>query len=296
MSSRHVAALTHSPLKGIALILVAVLVFASMDTAGKYLMTKFNVPLVAAVRYSLNLLILSALMTPLHGATLWKTQRTHLIWVRGASLAFATFFSGLALQRLPVGEAVSIFYLQSFGVMLIAGYFLKEKVTAAGWVAATVGFAGVVLIARPGGNLDVLGVFFALVCAAVSIAYILLSRVLATTETTMAMLFYVALSGSILFAIMLLLDWQNFSYTTLDVALLVYLGAASLFAHFLFTRAYRFAPASLLAPFNYFHIAFAVLAGWIVYHHIPDAWALLGMAMIAMSGAAIALHTHMSKE
>jgi drug/metabolite transporter (DMT)-like permease len=111
----------------------------------------------------------------------------------------------------------------------------------------------------------------------------------------MAMLFYVALSGSLLFGVMLLFDWQNFSYTTLDLALLFYMGAASLLAHFLLTSAYRFAPASLLAPFNYFHIAFAVLAGWIVYNHIPDAWALLGMAMIAISGAAIALYTHLKK-
>jgi drug/metabolite transporter (DMT)-like permease len=199
------------------------------------------------------------------------------------------------LQRLPVGEAVSIFSLQGFGVMLAAGYMLKEKVSLAGWFAAIFGFAGVVLIARPGGSLDALGVLFAFICSAVSVIYILLSRVLATTESTMAMLFYVALSGSILFGVMLLFDWQNFSYTTLDMALLFYIGAASLLAHFLLTSAYRFAPASMLAPFNYFHIAFAVVAGWIVYNHIPDTWALLGMVMIAISGAAIALHTHLTK-
>jgi drug/metabolite transporter (DMT)-like permease len=295
MSSRRITALSHAPIKGIALVLVAVVIFASMDTVGKYLMTKFNVPLVAAVRYGLNLLILTALMAPKHGAVLWHTQRTKLVWLRGASLALATFFAGLSLQRLPVGEAVSIFYLQGFGVMLAAGYVLNEKVGMAGWFAAIFGFAGVVLIARPGGNLDVLGVLFAFICAAVSIIYILLSRVLATTESTMAMLFYVALSGSILFCVLLLFDWQNFSYTTLDLILLFYVGAASLLAHFLLTSAYRFAPASLLAPFNYFHIAFAVLAGWIVYNHIPDAWALSGMAMIAISGAAIALHTHLTK-
>jgi drug/metabolite transporter (DMT)-like permease len=295
MSSRRITALSHAPLKGIALVLVAVVIFASMDTVGKYLMTKFNVPLVASVRYGLNLLILTALMAPKHGAALWHTQRNKLVWLRGASLALATFFAGLSLQRLPVGEAVSIFYLQGFGVMLAAGYVLNEKVGMAGWLAAVFGFAGVVLIARPGGSLDALGVLFAFICSAVSIIYILLSRVLATTESTMAMLFYVALSGSILFCSMLVFDWQNFSYTPLDMALLFFVGAASLLAHFLLTSAYRFAPASLLAPFNYFHIAFAVLAGWIVYNHIPDEWALLGMAMIAISGAAIALHTHLTK-
>ncbi|NJM30924.1 MAG: DMT family transporter [Rhizobiales bacterium] len=87
----------------------------------------------------------------------------------------------------------------------------------------------------------------------------------------------------------------DYFYAPLDLALLGFLGAASLLGHFLLTSAYRFAPASMLAPFNYFHIAFAVLLGWLVYHHVPDGFALIGMAMIAVSGAAIALHTHLTK-
>ncbi|NJM30926.1 MAG: EamA family transporter [Rhizobiales bacterium] len=99
----------HAPLKGILLVLTAVLLFAAMDTAGKYLVTKFNVPLVAAVRYGINLVLLAALMAPLHGKALWQTRRTGLVALRGMSLAAATFFAGLALQRLPVGEMVPSF-------------------------------------------------------------------------------------------------------------------------------------------------------------------------------------------
>ena len=284
----------HAPLKGIMLVLLAVLLFASMDTAGKYLMTRFNVPLVASVRYGLNLLLLMLLLAPRHGAKLWHANRPWLVALRGASLAFATFFAGLALQRIPVGEAVSIFYLQGFGVMLAAGYFLRERISTVGWIAAVTGFTGVMLIARPGGELDVAGVMFAFTCAMISVTYILMSRSLAATESTMAMLFHVAVAGVMLFGLMLLLDWPSFTYTWLDLGLLLYLGVASLLAHYLLTSAYRFAPASLLAPFNYFHIAFAVVAGWLVYDHIPDQIALLGMGMIAVSGAAVALHTHLS--
>ncbi len=285
----------HSPLRGILLILLAVLLFACMDTAGKYLMTKYSVPLVASVRYLINLSLLTMLMAPRHGPALWKTRRTGLVALRGVALAFATFFAGLALQRMPVGEAVSIIYLQGFGVMLAAGYFLKERISPAGWIAAAVGFAGVLLIARPGGALAPLGVLFALVCASVSVVYVLLSRTLASTETTMAMLFHVAVAGALLFGVMLLFNWQSFSFTLFDLGLLLFIGVASLAGHFLLTSAYRLAPASMLAPFNYFHIAFAVIAGWLVYAHVPDGWALIGMAMIAASGAAIALHSHFAK-
>jgi drug/metabolite transporter (DMT)-like permease len=97
-----------------------------------------------------------------------------------------------------VGEAVAIIYLQMFGVMIAAGYFLRERITAFGWIAAAIGFTGVLLIARPGSALDPVGVAFALLAAAISVTYILLSRVLASTESTLAMLFHVALAGTVM--------------------------------------------------------------------------------------------------
>jgi drug/metabolite transporter (DMT)-like permease len=285
----------HSALKGIALVLCAVMVFVTMDSASKYLMTKFNVPLVAAARYGVNLLLLCLLMLPRHGTDLWKTKRTGLVVVRGLSLAAATLFAGLALQRMPVGETIAILYLQGFGVILAAGYFLKERVSLVGWLAATIGFIGVLLIARPGSSLDPVGVVFALLCAAVSVVYVLLTRALNKTESTMALLFHVGLAGSICFIVMAIYAWQWFDFTWFDLALMAYMGAAALAGHFLFTSAYRYAPASLLAPFNYFHIALAVVVGWLMFNHVPDNITLIGMAMIAIGGVAVAVHAHLSQ-
>ncbi|MFO1035188.1 MAG: DMT family transporter [Hyphomicrobiales bacterium] len=284
-----------SALRGVILVLLAVLVFACMDTAGKHLMTRFNVPLVAAARYVVGLVLLTALMTPRHGRALWKTERTGLVVLRGLSLCAATLCAGLALQRMPVGETIAILYLQGFGIMLAAGYFLREHISPVGWISAAAGFCGVLLIARPGGALDALGLVFALCGAAVSVIYILLSRSLAKTESTMALLFHVSLWGSVVFSILLAINWQHFSFTPLDLFLLGMMGVAGLAGHLLFTIAYRFAPASMLAPFNYFHIAIATFLGWLVYGHVPDGWALAGMAMIALGGAAMALAAHLEK-
>jgi drug/metabolite transporter (DMT)-like permease len=286
---------SHSPFRGVVLVLAAVMLFACMDTASKYLMSKFNVPLVATLRYGLNLVILTTLMAPRHGRALWATKRTTLVVVRALCLAAASFLMGSALIVMPVGETVAIVYLQGFGVMLAGAYFLKERVTKLGWCAAAVGFAGVLLIARPGGALDLLGVVLSLGCAAVSVVYILLSRELARTETTMALLFHVALWGIIIFALLMLFYWRSFSFEPKDIALLLFLGSASLLGHFMHTSAYRFAPASLLAPFNFFHIAMAVVLGWVVFGHLPDLFALLGIAMIAIAGAAVAAQTHFSR-
>jgi drug/metabolite transporter (DMT)-like permease len=287
--------LTHAPLKGIALVLSAVVLFATMDTAGKYLMAKFDVPFVSFVRYAINLLLLTALFMPRQGNALWRTKRTSLVVIRGLSLAGATLFFGLAITRLPIGETVALVYLQGFGVMIAAGIFLKEKISAVGWLAAAVGFAGVLLIARPGGALDPLGVAMAIVCAAFSVVYILLSRVLAKTETTSTLLFHMAFWGGAVFLALWMLGKPHALPSAFEWMLLSYIGIGSLVAHFMLTSAYRFAPASMLAPFNYFHIAFAVLSGWLVYDHIPDGYALAGMAMIASAGAAAALYSHLTQ-
>jgi drug/metabolite transporter (DMT)-like permease len=286
---------SHAPLKGILLVLSAAVIFAIMDAVGKYLMMRFSVPFVAGIRYALNMILLAAFVMPRHGTRLWQTNQTKLVGIRGTSLACATFFGGLTLQRLPVGEAVSLFYLQGFGVMLAAGYFLKEKISWVGWAAAITGFAGVMLIARPGGNLEPIGVVFGIICATISVTYIFLSRSLAATENTMALMFHVGLAGTVLFGVTLAFNWHPFLPSPTEWAMLFFMGAASLLAHFLLTSAYRFAPASMLAPFNYFHIAFAVLTGWLVYDHLPDTYSFVGMAMIAVSGATLALYTHFKK-
>jgi drug/metabolite transporter (DMT)-like permease len=130
----------------------------------------------------------------------------------------------------------------------------------------------------------------------VSVIYVLLSRSLSKTESTMAMLFYVAVVGTLLSTLWMLLTWQTFVFTWFDIGLLIYMGAASLAGHFLFTSAYRYAPASMLAPFNYFHIALAVIMGWLLFGHVPDGITFIGMAMIAAAGIAVALHAHITRQ
>jgi drug/metabolite transporter (DMT)-like permease len=282
--------------RGALFILIAVLIFACMDNVGKYLMTRFNVPLVATARYGVNLLLLLLIAGPSQGEALWKSRHTALVILRGVSLALSSLFAGLALRQMPVGETVAILYLAPIIVVLLAGRFLDEKVGLAAWLAAAAGFVGVLLIARPGSGLSPVGVGFALMGAFTSVVYVMLSRSLAKTETTMAMLFYVAVAGLILFGCMMPWYWTGPSFTPTDYVLLFFMGVASLAGHYLFTAAYREAPTSLLAPVNYFHIAWAVLFGWLAFNHVPDVWAILGMCTIAVAGAAVAVQTHLAKE
>jgi drug/metabolite transporter (DMT)-like permease len=291
------AAAKHVPsaLRGVALVLAAVFVFACMDATTKHLAMGYNVPVVVAIRYIVNLVLVVAVFAPKHGWALTAINRKGLVWLRAVSLAFASLFAGLALKAMPVAETTAIIYLAPFGVLLLAGPLLGEKVRLSGWLATALGFLGLLLIVRPGAGLSTAGIVFALLCAAVTVIYHSFSRLLAKTESTEALLFYTALAGAVFFATLLPWNWHMAAPGKLDTLLFLAMGAFSLLGHFLFTAAYREAPASLLTPVNYMHLAWAALLGWLVFNHIPDGLSLLGIALVAAAGIGNALWNHFSK-
>jgi drug/metabolite transporter (DMT)-like permease len=278
-------------LRGAALFSAGLLLFACMDTTTKYLAASYEVPLIVAVRYIGNLLLMALLVAPRHGGEMVRTTRTGLVIVRALCLAATSLLVGLALQRMPVAETTAISFLAPILVVAVAGPLLGERAGWIGGVAAVMGFAGVLLIARPGTGLEPVGVACALAAVAANTGYQLLSRVLVASERTLALLFYTALTGSILFALALPWFLEGRAPSVLDVLLFASLGAYGGLGHFLFTAAYREAPASLLAPMNYLQLLWAGLLGWLVFGHAPDAMSLLGMAVIAASGVLIAFKT-----
>ncbi len=277
-----------SPLRGVALVVGATLLFAMADTLGKHLAALYAIPLILAARYAVNLAIVTAVMWPRHRTALWQTRRTGLVVLRGLCLALASILMLLAMRVMPVAETVAIIYITPVLVMLASGPLLGERVSVWGWIGAALGFAGVLLVARPGSGLDPLGVALALGNAVLASGYHLLTRVLARTETTMALMFYTALAGAGVFLALvvgLAALWGVGPVPGLqDIGLMVGLGALATVGHLMFTSAYREAPAATLAPVNYLHIAFATVLGWLVFAQIPDALGFAGMGAIAAAG------------
>lgn len=276
-------------LKGIALIILATLAFAAADVLTKRLTMHHPVTVVVAVRYLVNLALLAVVLYPRIGADLWRVKRRGLVFVRGLCLALASLTMGLALRLMPVGETVAIVYLSPFAVMLLSGPVLGERVRALSWLWAGLGFAGVLLILRPGSGLDPLGVVFALTNAGLATCYHLLTRKLAGSESTVALLFQTALVGSVFFCIGAVGSLDQLRLTAGDFGGMALLGVLATLGHYLFTRAYREAPASLLAPVNYLHLVWAAGLGWLFFGHLPDGISLIGMALVCASGVAVAI-------
>lgn len=273
-----------SPLRGVALVVAATFLFALADTLGKHLALLYAAPLILAARYSVNLALVVAVMAPRHGTTLWRTRRTGLVVLRGLCLALASITMLLALRVMPVAETVAIIYITPVLLMLAARPVLGERVSLSGWLGAALGFAGVLLIARPGSGLDPWGVALSLANAVLATGYHLLTRILTRTETTMAMMVHTAAVGAALFLALTLALGADVLPGAVDAGLMLALGALATVGHLMFTAAYREASAATLAPVNYLHIAFATLLGALVFQQLPDALGFAGMALIAIAG------------
>jgi drug/metabolite transporter (DMT)-like permease len=283
------------PFRGIALITGAVFLFACMDATTKLLVAEYPAPVVVAVRYIVQCLLMVVLLMPRSGRQMLHTQRTALVWVRAACLAATSLVVALAFRHLPVAEATAIVYLSPLLVVMVGGLVLRESIGRVGVLAAIAGFVGVLLIARPGSGLDPLGVALALAGALMIAGYQLLSRVLAATESTLALLFYAALFGSILYGLMVPWFLEGLAPSMLQLGLFSSLGVTGGLGHYLFTAAHRYAPASSLAPVMYVQLLWASLLGWWVFGEGPDGLTLLGMGVIALSGVAVVIKSQWTR-
>jgi drug/metabolite transporter (DMT)-like permease len=266
-----------------------------MDATTKYLAARYNVPLVVAIRYITHCVLMIALLAPNHGRKLVQTKRTGLVLIRAASLTIASLFMGLALQRMPVAETTAIVFLGPMLVVLLAGPVLGERIGMHGWIAAIIGFVGVLLIARPDSGLDATGTLFAFCAVGALVVYQLLSRMLVSTEQTFALLFYTALIGSVVYGIFLPWTWHGPAPKIWEILLFLSMGITGGLGHFLYTAAYRHATAPLLAPMNYLQLLWAGLLGWLVFNHVPDMLSVIGICVITASGAMISIKSRPGK-
>jgi drug/metabolite transporter (DMT)-like permease len=281
---------THHSLRGVLLFMVGLFLFACLDATSKYLSQHYDVPLIVAVRYLGNLLLMVTLFGRTHWGEMVAVRRPRWVVARGLALCAGSIAMGFALQRMPLAETSSILFFAPVLVILASGPLLGERAGVPGFVAAAIGFAGVLCIVRPGGGLDPVGVACALAAMVATTTYQLLSRYLAATEKTLALLFYTTLAGSVIFGVFVPWYLGGRVPTALDLLLFASLGFHGGLGHFLFTAAYRETSAPVLASLNYMQLVFAALLGWLVFAHVPDRFGLIGIALIITAGIIAALH------
>ena len=269
--------------------LVALFCFALLDATSKHLSQTYSVPLLVWARYTLHCLMMVIVLAPSMRWKLISTGRPVAQVVRGTLLVAVTGFAIAAIRVMPLAEATALLFVAPLFVVLLAGPLLGERAGPLRWLAVLAGFGGTLLIARPGGTLPATGVALALTAAACYSVYQIQTRRLSATESTVTMLFYTALMGSLLMTLGLPWFWGGPRPTPGDALMIASLGVYGGVGHFLLIRAFRHAPASTLSPFQYTQLIWATLLGWGIYGQLPDSLSILGMVIVVGSGLLVAV-------
>jgi drug/metabolite transporter (DMT)-like permease len=274
-----------SGLAGIAMVLGASGCFAALDTTTKGVSA--SVPLLMALwfRYAFQAVATTAVVLPWRGARVLRTRRLAFQCLRGVLLLTSSLLAFASLRYMPVGEFTAIVMMAPLAVTLLAATVLKEHVSALRWTLVAGGFAGTLVIIRPGGESFSWAMLLPLGLVASNAWFQVLTSRLARTEDPVTMHLYTGWVGTLLASLALPFVWTPLAQPWLWAGL-CFMGLMGTVGHFMLILAYRNAPASTLTPYLYAQIAFAMLGGWLVFSHVPDGWSLLGMGLIALCGAA----------
>jgi drug/metabolite transporter (DMT)-like permease len=269
-------------LRGILLVMSAVFMFSSMDTIAKYVLRSYPLPPLIWARYAVHLVFMLLLLAPRMGWDLVRTAHPWLQILRGMLLVASTAFFYLALTLLPLAEAAAISFVGPVLVTALSGPLLGERISARQWIAVTLGFAGVLIIIRPGGGLLTPAAIFPLLTALAFSLYQIVTRKIVGREHPLTTLFYTALVGAAVTSVGLPFAWRT--PTLLQVPLIVAIGLLGGFGHFLLIRAVAQASPSTLAPFIYVQLIWSTGLAFIAFGEFPNSGSLLGMLVIVAGG------------
>jgi drug/metabolite transporter (DMT)-like permease len=278
---------------GISIKLVSVLLFALMSVLVRYLGDR--VPLGQMVFFRsacalLPILVIYAWRGEL--ATAFLTRRPFGHVTRGCISVAGMFLNFAALARLPLVDATAISFAGPFVTVALAALILKERVRAYRWCAVAAGFSGVVVMLWPyldvgalvasGSTATTVGAACAVASAVTNSGAVIQTRRLTDSETTSSIVFYFSLICGLAGLASLPFAWHT--PTAPELAALVTIGIIGGLSHILLTESYRYAPASVVAPFDYVSLLWAFFFGFVLFDEIPSLYVYAGAAIVAGSG------------
>ena len=270
-------------LVGIGLISATYLLFTLLDGSAKWLVQSVPVLVVVWLRFLTHTLIASALLFPMRGLALVRTQ--HLRWhlARGLMFCAMTGMNFWALQYLQLTVTASIFFMVPILVALLSAPLLGEKLDAKRWAAILVGFAGVLVIVRPGSEAFHPAMLLSLANAVLYAFFNMMTRKLAAYDPPETIQFLPAVVATLVLAPFALAAWES-PHGWFEWLLLCLMGVFGGTGHYLLAMAHRYAPASTLAPFLYQQILYMAIFGYLVFGSVPDTAVWIGAAIVIASG------------
>jgi drug/metabolite transporter (DMT)-like permease len=270
------------PFRGIALILASTVFLGSSDVTSKYLSATLPSIEIAWIRFLVFALIMFPAMLP--GSPLYalQTKRPGLQAVRGVALLGSSLLFISGLRFLPMAEASATSFVSPLFVTALSIVFLGEGVGLRRWLATAVGLMGVLIVLRPGSSAFHPAAFFPIVSALAWACTLIMTRMLSGTERAITTMTYSSIAGVGILSALVPLVWVAPSWH--DIFFGIVIGVASTAGQWIVVLAFRYADASVLAPFSYTQLLWVSLLGFLVFGEVPDIWTMTGAAFIVASG------------
>lgn len=273
--------------QGIAVLLVGIVLFSLLDVVSKLLGQRMAVTQILWIRF-LGFVPIALLMAWRPGkGVAWRSGRPGLQLARSLLLILEMSMFVWAFKTLPLADVQAVAACTPLLVVALSVPFLGERVGWRRWAAVGLGFAGMLLIVRPGFQEIGTGTLVVLGAAVLWAIYQIQLRIVGKVDSATTSGLWSAVVGAIAMTTVAPFDW-----TPPDTTGWVLLAAAALLGalgHTIYSGAFVLAPASVLQPFNYLMLVFATVFGWLIFDDLPDAWTVAG-ALLIVAGGLYALH------
>lgn len=267
---------------GILLMAAGFLTFSIVDAAAKFLTGEFHPVQIVWIR-QLGFLVFVFWMLLRTGPKVLKSACPGLQITRGCLAVLSATSFIWAVSYIPLADAVAITFVAPFFVVVLGSFWLRETVGVRRWTAVFLGFAGSLIVIRPGLGVMHPAAFLLLFAAFAFSLRQILSRILGAVDSTATTVAYSALVGSALVTLPLPFVWIT-PWTPHQLGLMAMIAVLAGIAEFLIIRALELAEAVAVAPVHYTMMLWGTLWGWLVFGELPDVWTWVGAAVIIISG------------
>ncbi len=281
-AARRAPARADRPFRGIALILMSTIFLGCSDVTAKYLSATLPSIEIAWIRFLVFSLIMVPAMLPGTRLFALRTERPGLQVMRGIALLSSSLFFISGLRFLPIAEASATGFIAPLFVTALSIAFLGEKVGVRRWLATITGLIGVLIILRPGSSAFHPAAFFPIVSALAWAGTLIMTRMMSGRERAISTMTWSAITGVCVISALVPLVWVTPSWH--DILFGIFIGIASTAGQWIVVLAFRYADASVLAPFSYTQLVWVSVLGFFVFGEIPDLWTIAGAAVIVCSG------------
>lgn len=282
-SASEIAQQRRNRLIGIGLMCCAVALFAVLDTTAKYLSATMAVLQIAWARYTGAFVLTLFVSNPITDPSLLRSGALKLQLLRATLLVASTVLNFIALRYMQLDEVLSIIFTFPFVVAIASGPMLGEWLGWRRWSAICFGFAGVLVITRPGFGAVHPAALLSLAATICYGIYAVITRIVSRVDSTQTSLFYNNAVGALVMLPVIPFVWQA-PPDWVGALLLVGTGILGSLGHFCLIAGHRLAPASVLSPFIYTQLIWVVIFGYLVFDHVPNGWTIAGACMVIGSG------------